>query len=127
MSAFYVHQSRTRATGEARYAGRGGEVFASNFESIDVSLRYLDVGGVLGGRFYAEAGATLSVLLFGEDDSFFESEPTSSLGPLTSPATISLHAWATRHRRCRLLDENADAVGDDFKSQSYSFQLTYYS
>jgi hypothetical protein len=129
--------------GEAQYAGRGSIIYASNFDSIEIALRYLDISSglqyALSNHFYAELGATLSVLLSGEDESFFDSEADFEVEPADFSADLSvgssLGSFDLRfHYKHGLLDiadvdffgENAGAVGDELNSRSYGFQLGYY-
>lgn len=134
---------KLRAIGEAQYAGRGATVYASNFDSIELSLQYLDFSGgvqyALSNRFYAEIGATLSILLSGEEVVFFDSEADYEVGPADFSADLSVGSALGNfdlrfHYKYGLLDiadvdffdGNAGGVGDDLSSRSYGFQLGYY-
>lgn len=136
-------RKRLRATGEIQYTGRGSTVYAANFDLIDINLKYLDLSGgmqfALGGRFYIEAGATFSIFVSGEDDPFFETDATFEVGPVDLSGDLGFGAalgsfdlrFQYKHGLLDIADiefsgENADAVGDDFSSRSYSFQLGYY-
>tara|TARA_R110002096_G_scaffold44524_4_gene119729 strand:- start:17774 stop:18844 length:1071 start_codon:yes stop_codon:yes gene_type:complete len=136
-------RKRLRATGEIQYAGRGSTVYAGDFDSIDIDVKYLDMSGgmqfALGGRFYIEAGATLSIFVSGEENRFFETDATFEISPIDLSGDLGFGAalgsfdlrFQYKHGLLDIADiefsgENADAVGDDFSSRSYSFQLGYY-
>jgi hypothetical protein len=136
-------RKRLRATGEVQYAGRGAEVYAGAFDSVEISLRYIDLSGglqySLGGRFYAEVGATLSVLVSDEGDSFFDADVEFEIAPADVSGDIGIGATLGSfdfrlHYKHGLIDvadvefsgENDGVVGDEFYNRSYGFQLGYY-